>query len=82
MNPVNNFFNRLRLDKKPGKNATDNELFWWVFKYYSAVLYFAIMVFYLRFLAYATRYFPFSILYKDKLFHYDNRFIRKWVDKN
>lgn len=81
MNPVDNFFNKLRLSKKPAINATDKELFWWAIKHYASVLYFVIMVLYLRFLTFATRYFPFSFLYKDKLFHYDNRFIRKWVDK-
>lgn len=66
------FFYKLLTTKPPGKNKDDKEFFVWLLKYLLGLSFFKLHSTYYDFWRWATRYFPFSILYQDRLFHYDN----------
>lgn len=67
------YFSYLSLTKRPRKNAPDSEWFYYFVKHYIGESFFVLVNKYHAFITYLTRYYPFSLLYKDRLFHAANK---------
>lgn len=70
---VSNFFYSCLTARKPRVDGREWKLFWWATKYWSAQLYFLLYRKYCSFWSWATQYYPFSLLFQDRLFHHKNR---------
>lgn len=77
--PIGRFFYELMTSKKPKPNEGDNKLFIWGFKYLAGALFFKLHAKYYDFWRWSTRYYPFSLLFKDRLFHYKNQSVNKFM---
>jgi len=80
--PVTNFFYDLLNTKRPNwKKASDKERLLYLVKYYSGLCFFNLGNSYHSFISWITQYYPFSLLYKDRLFHHDNLKARSFMIK-
>ena len=79
---VTNFFYNLLNTKPPKwKTASDKDRLTYLAKYYSAVYFFEIGNSYHSFISWITQYYPFSLLYRERLFHHKNLKVGKLMDK-
>lgn len=80
--PIASYFYKLSMTPKPDlKKATDMDLIKWGMKYYIGLGFFVAGNKYHAFLGYLTNYFPFSLLFQEKLYHARNKEIRALVEK-
>ncbi len=71
---ITKFFYKLTNTKRPNfKTATDKEKFVFVLKYLAGQIYFGIMGEYHKFVSLITKYYPFSLLYRNRLIHAANK---------
>ncbi len=74
------FYNWLN-SPKPRKSATNIEFIIWGIKMHAAILFFTkIGPKYHQFITWITRYFPFSLLFRETLLHADNVKVRDLMD--
>jgi len=79
---VTKFFYDLLDSKRPNwEKATDKERIVYLLKYYTGQSFFTIGNLYHSFISWITQYYPFSLLYKDRLFHHDNLKVRTLMIK-
>jgi len=83
MSKVNIFFNNLLYSKEPVTKNDDltTEEAIWVFKRLSAMAYFGLGKLYQKFITWITRYYPFSLLYTDKIYHSRHQHLRLIINK-
>lgn len=79
--PIARYFYGLLTTKKPKEKEGDNALFIWGLKYLVGLSFFKISGKYYDFWRLSTQYYPFSLLYQDRLFHYKNQSVNKFMIK-
>lgn len=79
--PAGRFFYQLMTSKKPKPNEGDNALFVWGLKYLTGLSFFKLHGKYYDFWRWSTQYYPFSLLYQDRLFHHKNQSVNKFMIK-
>ncbi len=79
---ISYFFYKL-FNSKPPKNLNENsiETYLWLLKFYTGLAYYNFHSLYLVILSYLTRYFPFSLFYKNTLVHYSNRGLKRFIEE-
>ena len=77
--PTARFFYQLMTSKKPKEKDGDNALFIWGLKYLVGLSFFKISGKYYDFWRWSTQYYPFSLLYQDRLFHHNNQSVNKFM---
>jgi hypothetical protein len=71
--PVTNFFSGLLDTKKPDFDSSSDTVIWtYISKICLARLYFKLAEVYFWFISKITKYYPFSLLYPDSLYNYNN----------
>jgi len=71
--PITNFFYNLLNTKRPKwEKASDRERLIYLAKCYTGVCFFNLGFSYHSFISWITQYYPFSLLYRTKLYHHDN----------
>lgn len=76
------FFYDLLDTKRPNwSKASDKERILYLVKYYTGICFFTLGNQYHSFISWVTQYYPFSLLYKDRLFHHDNLKVRELMIK-
>jgi hypothetical protein len=81
-NPIINFFCDLIATKPPPwKTASTTDRLIYLTKYYSAILFFTLTKSYHSFISWITQYYPFSLLYRNRLIHHDNLTVRNFMMK-
>lgn len=79
---ITRFFYDLLDTKRPNwSKASDKERLFYLIKYFSGFFFFALGNRYHTFISWLTQYYPFSLLYKDRLFHHDNLKVREIMIK-
>ena len=78
-NPIARFFYGLLTSKKPRKKESNNALFIWGLKYLAGLSFFKLHRKYSDFWRWSTQYYPFSLLYQDRLFHHKNQSVNKFM---
>lgn len=80
--PIANFFDNLQ-ENKPSlwKTASSKDRFVYLTKLYSSLLLFKTRDRYYLFIGWITKYYPFSLLYRDRLIHHDNLIVKKFMIK-
>lgn len=72
------FFLRLLETKRPKeKTASEKEWLIYLAKFYSGFFYLKLSGLYCSFFSWLTQYYPFSLFYRDKLFHHNNLKVNK-----
>lgn len=80
--PTTRFFYDLLDTKRPNwSKASDKERILYLVKYYTGICFFTLGNQYHLFISWVTQYYPFSLLYKDRLFHHDNLKVRELMIK-
>lgn len=75
---ITRFFYDLLDAKRPNwSKASDKERLKYLLKYYLGFCFFTLGNRYHSFISWITQYYPFSLLYKDRLFHHDNLKVRE-----
>src|SRR3990167_5946517 len=67
--------------KKPGEKDGKNAFFIWLLKYLAGQYFFTLHEKYYDFWSWATQYYPFSLFYQNRAFHYKNLPIDKFMLK-
>ena len=76
------FFNHLMLTPKPDVDkASGWELIWWFIKVNIGSGFFKLGEFKLKFYSWLTQYYPFSLLFQNKIYHANNKKQRILVEK-
>ncbi len=77
------FFNNLLYSKEPVTKNDDltMEVFIWMCKRLSGMLYFKLGTVYHQFITWITKYYPFSLLYTDRIYHAQNQQLRIAITK-
>lgn len=79
---ITKFFYDLLNSKRPNwKTTTDRERITYLLRYYAGLSFFVLGNLYHSFISWVTAYYPFSLLYKDRLFHHDNLKVRELMVK-
>lgn len=81
LDSISNYFYKSIKRKPPSKKASDKEIFSYEFKYCLAALFFALGNTYHEGITKITKYYPFSLLFRDRLYHYDNIKVRSLMIK-
>ena len=79
--PTALYFYKLMTSKKPKPSEGDNKLFIWGLKYLAGLSFFKLHGKYYDFWRWSTQYYPFSLLYQDRLFHHKNQSVNKFMIK-
>jgi hypothetical protein len=77
--PVDSFFYKLVFAKKPPRKASDSAFFIWYIKRQIGLAFLIFSSKYYDFLGYLTKYYPFSLFWQDRMFHYKKRRVRKFM---
>lgn len=78
--PIYHFFYKLYTAKKPDLKKTSNKkVLLWGLKYYTGAALIGMIPKYHNLITHATKYFPFSLFYQDRLIHYQNRDLRRLI---
>jgi hypothetical protein len=76
------FFYDLLHSKRPNwKKASEKEQIVYLIKYYTGLYFFDLGNLYHSFITRITGHYPFSLLYRDRLFHHDNLKVKKIMIK-
>ena len=75
------FFYSLLITKRPNyKKDSDKEILIYNIKFYTGLSFFNLGNLYHSFITRLTAHYPFSLLYKDRLYHHDNIKVKKFMD--
>lgn len=79
---ISNFFYKLLKTKPPNWGGDPNkEQLLYLMKYYSAKGYFCLSGKFYNFIGRITKYYPFSLLFQNRLFHYQNIPYRNFMER-
>ena len=81
MSKTHIFFNRLVHYKKSKTKDSEYEEIAWEINRLAGLLYFEFGKMYQNFITKITKYYPFSLLYRDRIYHYQFQLLRKRITK-